>query len=174
MKNIGFVLMILVLAGFSENSSAQTKVKLGHIDSQAILLLMPERADAEKTLQEYAKQLEAKLNTMTTEYQTKVADYQDKVAKGELTDLVKETTEKEILELENRIQTFRSTANESLSKKESELLQPMVDKINKAIEEVAKTNGYTYIFDSGLGTGLLYSPSDDDIAPLVKKKLAIQ
>ncbi|MFQ5334858.1 MAG: OmpH family outer membrane protein [Flavobacteriales bacterium] len=170
----GIAILMLLTSGFSESGFAQSKLKIGHIDKQAILLLMPERADAEKALQDYAKELEGKLTTMTTEYQNKVTAYQDKAAKGEMSGLIKETTEKEIIELENRIQTFRNTANESLAKKESELLKPMVDKIDQAIAEVAKANAYSYIFDSGQGTGLLYSPEGDDIASLVKKKLGIQ
>lgn len=53
-----------------------------------------------------------------------------------------------------------------------QLVQPLIDKAKKAIEEVAKENGFTYIIDTSSGA-LLYS-GGEDILPLVKKKLNLQ
>ena len=53
------------------------------------------------------------------------------------------------------------------------MLKPIVDRAKKAIEEVGKENGYTYIFDAGVGA-VLYSQDSDDIMPLVKKKLGLK
>ena len=55
--------------------------------------------------------------------------------------------------------------------KQLELMQPFQDKILKAIEDVAKENGYAYIFDTQV---LLYSEGGDDVSALVKKKLGIK
>ena len=61
-----------------------------------------------------------------------------------------------------------------MQERQSELMKPLVDRAKKAIEEVAKENGYSYIFDTSTGVGaLLYTPESDDIMPLVKKKLGI-
>ena len=80
--------------------------------------------------------------------------------------------ESEIMDLQQRIQSFQASAQEQLQMKEQDLLQPIIDKAKKAIEDVAKENGYTYIFDSGLGV-LLYMPEGDDVKALVKTKLGI-
>ena len=61
----------------------------------------------------------------------------------------------------------------SLQEKEKELLQPIIDRAKQAIAEVAKENGYTYIFDTSAGT-LLYQQDSDDILALVKKKLGLK
>ncbi|MBO4739992.1 MAG: OmpH family outer membrane protein, partial [Bacteroidales bacterium] len=58
-------------------------------------------------------------------------------------------------------------------KKQMELLQPIKDRVEKAIAEVAKENGYSYVFDSGLGV-LLYQDESDNIFELVKKKIGIK
>jgi len=77
------------------------------------------------------------------------------------------------MDLSNRIEAFQSSAQEDLQKKEQELLQPIIDLAKKAIEEVAKEQGYTYILDTAYGIVLFADPSDD-IMPLVKKKLNLK
>ena len=167
MKNLLKIVIITVIAAFTTNVNAQ---KFGHIDSNELLQLMPERAAAETAIQDYAKQLEGQLQTMSAEWEAKVGEYQSK--ETSMTDVIKKTKVKEITDLETRIKEFQTTAQEELKQKENELLKPMIDKAKKAIEEVAKENKYSYIFDSGIGA-LLYKPETDDVMPLVKKKLGI-
>lgn len=171
MKNLlkGFAFTALLLCCLA-GVNAQAK-KFGHINSNDLLMLMPERKEAETKIQDEAKKLEQQLSAMTTEYQTKVADYQTNSAT--MTDLIKQTKAKEIQDLEQRIQDFQQNAQESLQKKESELLKPIIDKAKKAIEDVAKEGGYGYIFDTSAGV-ILYSPEGDNIMALVKKKLGLQ
>jgi outer membrane protein len=63
-------------------------------------------------------------------------------------------------------------AEEKVAKKRQALYQPIVEKINTAIKELAKEQGYTYIFDSSAGVLLFAEESDNLIEPL-KKKLGI-
>ena len=154
---------------FSTASFAQSK-KFGHINSNDLLMLMPERAVAEKEIQEEAKVLEGQLSTMTAEYKTKAAEYEAGMAK--MSDLVKQTKAKEISDLQQRIQDFQSSAQDELEKKEQDLLAPIIAKAKAAIKDVADKNGYGYVFDSSLGVLVNY-PEADDLLPLVKKQLGI-
>ncbi len=144
--------------------------KLGHIDSQQLLLAMPERAAAEKKVQDFAKGLEATLKTMSTEYQAKVADYQAKQAA--MTETERKSMEEEIVQLEERIRAFQASAQEKIKAQEAELLQPMIDKAKKGIEDVGKEGGFTYIFDSSVGVTLYQN--GEDILPKVKLKLGLK
>jgi outer membrane protein len=155
-----------VATAFSVN--AQTALKLGHINSAEILALMPESKVADGELQKYGQSLEAQLKTMGAEYQGKVEVYQNK--KELMADAIKQTNEKEIVDLQNRIQEFQQTAQESIQKKKEELYSPILKKAEETIKEVAKENAYTYILDSSQGV-VLYSQEGSDIGPLVKKKL---
>ena len=89
------------------------------------------------------------------------------------TEVIRSSKEEEIMDLQNRIQEFQTRAQQSLQKKEAEIMEPLIKKAKDAINEVAKANGYTYIFDSGAGA-LLYFPEGDDILPLVKVKMGIK
>jgi len=160
-------LFLLNITGFS-----QAKLKFGHVNSNDLFALMPEKNTAQQALQDYSKQLEDQLVAMQDELQKKYTDYQANQAT--LTDVVKKTKEEELQTMQQRIQTFQANAQDELQKKEQELLKPIIDKAKKAIEDVSKENGYTYVFDTGTGV-LLYWPKDsDDILPLVKTKLGIK
>ncbi|MBT3417330.1 MAG: OmpH family outer membrane protein [Flavobacteriales bacterium] len=162
-------LAILALFGLlTFNTFAQ---KLGHLDAQEILALMPEREKATEDYQEYAKGLESQLMSMQSEYQSEIQDYQDNEAT--YSDLVKQDKIAEIQGLEQRIGTFQQSAQESLQRKEVELLSPILEKLQNAINEVAEDGDYTYIFDNNTGGMLLYSKESENISSLVKKKLGL-
>jgi outer membrane protein len=152
-------------------AAAQNPVKLGHIDRQQLMLMLPERKDAETKMQAFAKTLDDRLKAMGTEYQTKMADAQGRAET--MTQTEKEMVVREIQELEQRITAAQEKAQEDLAKQEEELLKPMVDKTNKAINDVASENNFTYIFDTSTGF-VLYYDKGEDILPLVKTKLGIQ
>jgi outer membrane protein len=159
---------IVVLTSFSSALFAQDK--FGHIHSEQLLMEMPETADADKAIQEYNQTLELQLQAMYGEYQTKLGEYQANEAL--MTDIVKEAKVKEIQDLEVRIQEFQQSSQGSIQQKRNEVLAPLLEKAQNAINEVAEENGYTYIFDISLGS-IVYGKDSHDIMPLVKSKLGI-
>lgn len=165
MKKITFLVLIslITLSTFSQN-------KFGYIDSQELLMLMPERKTAESEVQSFAKSLESQLAAMTAEYQESVQDYQSNEAS--YTDLIKQDKIAEITGLEQRIQAFQQNAQQSLQKKEQELLEPILSKARSAIEEVAIEGNFTYIFDKSVGS-ILYAKESENVLSLVKKKLKL-
>lgn len=168
MKSIFRKSLVVALAFLGTSVFAQ---KFGYVDSNELMLGMPERKKAEEDLQAYAQQLQQQLQTMSAEYEAKVSEYQAK--ETSFTEVIKKTKLKEIADLENRIKEFQITAQNDLKDKEEELLKPMIDKIKKTIADFAKENKYSYIFDSAAGT-LLYMPETDNVGPQIKKKLGIQ
>jgi outer membrane protein len=172
MKRITVIISVIFFICLLGTTNAQVKQKFGHIDSNELLTLMPERETAKTTIENHAKQLEEQLVNMQKELELKYNEYIEKQA--EYSELVKKTKEEEITSMQKRMQDFQTTAQTDLQKKEMELLQPIIDKAKKAIEDVAKEKGYSYIFDIGSGS-LLYWPEDaDNILPFVKEKLGIK
>ena len=155
--------LLISISSFSQN-------KFGYIDSQELLLLMPERKTAEEEVQTLAKSLESQLQAMTAEYQQSVQEYQANEAT--YTDLVKQDKVTEITGLEQRIQSFQQNAQQALQSKEQELLEPILQKARQAIEDVASEGDYTYIFDKSVGS-ILYVKESENILEKVKKKLKL-
>ncbi|MEI7594799.1 MAG: OmpH family outer membrane protein [Bacteroidota bacterium] len=170
MKNI-LKLGLLVALFFTFNASfAQSKTKIGHINSADLLAAMPQRDSAQKVLEAYSKSLEKTLIEMQSEVESKYQKYM--ADQKTMNEIVKQSKEKEIQEMQKRLEDFQKSAQEDVSKKEQELVAPILDKAKKAIEDVAKENGYTYILDTSAGL-VLYFDKGDDIIALVKKKLGI-
>jgi outer membrane protein len=87
--------------------------------------------------------------------------------------IIKQTKEKEIADLQSRMEAFQQSAQQDISDQETKLTTPFIEKAKKAIQDVAKENGFTYIFNNVEGF-LLYNEGGEDIMPLVKKKMGIQ
>ncbi len=164
MKKIIIIAIVCIGAVFTGNAQ-----KLGHIDSQELLLSMPERAAIETELQEYASVLETHLNSMKKDYEAKVLEIQ---SNPNLPEAIYNDKVRKLQELEQSMQEFQQTANQDLAKKESELLQPMIDKAQAAITAVAEENGFTYILDAS--TGVTLYNGGEDVLPLVKAKLGLK
>ena len=114
------VIAVLSLLTLTTTVQAQTKQKFGHIDSQALLDAMPERKVADGKLEEFAAQLEKQLGAMSKELEAKVQDYQANEAT--MSDIIAQTKAEEIQNLQQRIQAFQQNAQQSLAKKEQEVL----------------------------------------------------
>jgi len=165
MKKILVVIVALIVA-----APTFAQQKFGHIDSAALLELMPEKAKAEKELEAFAKEFQTALEAMGKEYETKVASFQQ--TEKDMIPTVRNTKVREISELERRIQEFQQQAQDEIAKKEQEVLTPIIDKARKAIDEVAVSKNYTYVFDSSVGV-LLYAKDTEDVMADVKAKLGL-
>jgi len=162
-----FVVVCISLLSFG--AFAQ-KAKFGHVDSNAIFTVMPEKDEASKAVEEYAMTLESQLVALNEELEKKYNDYMENEAT--LSPSIKQMKEEELMNLQQRIQAFQVSAQEDMQAKEMELLQPIYTKIQDAIKEVGEENGFMYIFD--VSTLLYHSAESTDVTPLVKTKLGIQ
>ncbi len=175
MKNKLFLAMSLVFGMAILPAKAQ--VKIGFINADYILSQMPEAKQVEEDLKNTQKQYE-------TLYQGKVKDFQDKLAVYEklsadpkTADIIKQDKEKELQNLQTSIQEFQQNSQSSLQKKQAQLLQPLLKKVEENMHAVAAENAYTYVFnyDAGMGTApiLLHYPADANMSDLVLKKMGI-
>ncbi len=167
MKKLLFVISFVLLTGVS-SVFAQ---KLGHINSAELIQIMPGIDTVETRLNEHRAGLEQQMNTMMQEYQTKLQEYQGKF--NTLPDLIKETKVKELQDLQTRIEQYRQTADTDLQRKRVELFNPIIERAQKAVQDVAKENGFTYIFDISTGALAVYE-NGTDVMDLVKAKLGIK
>lgn len=170
MKKFAVLFFVTIAMMVSTSSFAQSKLKLGHIDFATLYSMMPGLDSVKVVFENYNKNVQEQFTAMQTELENKYNDY---VAKMEtMSDIIRSTKEAEINDLKERMDAFEVTATQDLQKKEMELTAPIIEKAKKAVEEVAKANGYTYIFNSTEGL-LLYAEPTDDLMDKVKAKLKI-
>ena len=165
------IAIVACLFAFGGTAMAQKNIKLGHINSNELMQIMPGRDSAQTILQAEVTELEQTLKSMQSEAEQRYNDY---VAnQSGWTELIRQTKQREIQDMGARIQEFQENAQKQLQQREQDLLKPIIDRAKKAIEDVAREGGYTYILDSGTAS-VLYSQDSDDIMPQVKKKLGLK
>jgi outer membrane protein len=158
--------LLAIFCGILVATQAQ---KLGHINGQMLVEHMPEYKTAYEELSNYKKQYEDALVAMRAEYEKLIEDF--KKSEQTAPKVILDTKVKEIQAKEQGIYDFQEQASADVSAEEQRKVEPILEKAKKAIEDVAKANGYTYIFDAGSGS-MLYM-GGDDITKLVCAKMGI-
>ncbi len=161
--------LLLALTFMSSSVSAQ---KFGYLNSQALLAEMNEVEQAKANLEVLGQQLRKKGEAMVADLKAKYGVVQQKIAEGGLSPKDQEAEAAKLKSEEAEIAKFEQDMVQQLQKKEADLLQPILDKVNSAIKAVAEEEGYLYIFDSSTQV-LLYADESSDVSAKVKTKLGI-
>ena len=161
-------IILLLVAFLSTVSIAQTKV--GTIDSEYIISLMPETKIVLEKSQSYGAKLDSSFSIKVNEFQIKLKDFQDNQAT--LSDLMKKIKNKELAEMDADIKKYQQNGSQLLKLKQNELMRPLYTKLSEAIREVSKANKFTQVLTI---TGNQFAYIDDafDITGLVMNKLGI-
>lgn len=172
-KMIKFFFLSLFLLGTSTltvqaQAAVSTEAKFGHVNTNELLQMMPGRQEAMVELQAYAQDLEETYMSMQNEFQTKYQDYVEN--QESFSQLVRQSRERELQSLQERIMEFEESAQQDIMQKEESLLRPIIERAREAIEAVANEHGYTYIFDTS-GGSLVFWDNGDNIMPLVQDKM---
>lgn len=169
MKNTLTIIFIAVLVSISLTSFSQTTLKIGHVDLTKIMESLPERDTAAAVLQRETKEVQSTYDEMTAVYNKLLDDYEK--GKATFSEIIRKNKEAELLDKEKRIQEFEQNAQTNLQKRNTELIQPILDKVLKAINKVAADNGFTYILDVSKGSVIYTSKDSQNINDLVLKTL---
>ena len=169
MRNLMKIAAVMFLIVASVAVSAQTP-KFGHIDLQGLVQIMPERAIAEAGFNTFQTELEEILEEMQKNYQAKLMELEQ--LGEDVSEIKRNAKIGELQDIQQRTQQYTQNAQGQLQQKQAELLKPVYDKAQAAIEEVAKEKGLLYVFEVN---SLLYKSNESlDVLPLVKTKLGIQ
>ncbi|NMB52413.1 MAG: OmpH family outer membrane protein [Bacteroidales bacterium] len=170
MKRIIGLAAIIILTAFTVNAQS---FKFGHIDSDELIQALPEFDSANIQLKNLQKELINTLELMSVELNNKSESY-NKESKN-LTDIVRQTKEQELIDLNRRIQEFQTNAQAQLQNRQIELLQPIYAKVDKALKDLGKENGFIYIFDISKGSLVFFDETKStDVLSLAKAKLGLK
>lgn len=166
MKRITLAMGILLMA------LAVNAQKFGHITAELLLQDMPEYDSAQAKVQELRQTYDLEIERIQVEINKKIEEFQQN--EPTMSNLIKEAKASEIQEMQVRLQNFAQTAQQDLQQQSMTLMQPVMDKARKAIEEVAKEKGLLYVFDMSQGNPVYASEESVDMLPLVKAKLGLE
>jgi outer membrane protein len=173
MKKLTGVALLVLLVTFCGMKANAQNMKFAHINSDELIQALPEFDTARVQYERYQKELQNALELMQVELNNKNDAYQ-KESKN-YTDIVKQTKEQEMIDMNRRIQDFATNAQTQLQQKQAELFQPIYQKVDKAIKDVGKENGFVYVFDVAKGSLLYFDESKStNVMNLAKAKLGIK
>ena len=160
--------MILMLAlALPILASAQ---KIGHVNSQEVMALMPAAKRMTEQLDSIQGVYESQLANMQEEFNKKLTEFQQQ--QSTMTAGVREFRQQELAEMEQRMQMFYQTVQQDLQAKQVEYLQPVRTRLMEAIKQVATTQGCTYVLDQ---SSMLHIGTDaTDLTAAVKAELGIK
>lgn len=148
--------------------SVHAQSKVAHINTKELIEAMPEMLTAKAELEKLAKTYENEIKTMAAELETKAKQYA-----AEEPNQTKEENDKRVLEvqtMEQSIRQYQQQAQQDLLGKENEIVKPIYERAKAAIQKVATAQGYLYVLDSQVGSGVIVADGKDLMAD-VKKEL---
>ncbi len=164
--------LTLILFFTSAVFSQQAAIRIGYVDSGVILQQLPEAQKIQKELDNLLQKYQSELDKMVKTYQSKIDEYQKKEAM--LNPQAKESMQREIMELEQKIYEYRNQKlgpQGEFEQEREKRLKPLRDKIIDAIEEVAREEKLNFVFDKAGDVILLYADKQFDITFKVLDKL---
>ncbi len=144
---------LIVGAATAVSASAQAAPKFGFINSQAILAEAPGRADAENQFKSEVAAYQAQLQRMSDSLQTMAATF-DKEA-PRLDSVTRTTRAKTIQAKEADYQNRARTLDQQMQNRQAELIRPLMENLQKVIEQVRAEDNYAMIFDVASQTSVI-------------------
>jgi len=172
MKKLSLLLLLLILP-FGGLTNGQ--LKIGYVDSDSIMDKFPDAQDARQKLDAFIQDWQAELTKLETNWKTKYDDYEKR--KLIMTDQTRAEMESELIKLEQQIGDYREKkfgTNGELFQKQDEIMKPIQNKVFTAVKDVAKDEGFDFVFDRSGDVMLLFAKDEYDVTALVLEKLKLK
>ena len=133
----------ILILGASQTMNAQAKT--AHVDVSDIMSKMPAMLDAQKQLEKLSATYDADYKKMAEEFQAKLKKYDTEAAT--VTEAINGERQKEVQDMQKRIQDFGQNAQKELQQKQEDITKPIYEKVRASIQKVGKAKGFQYILD---------------------------
>lgn len=164
--------MLVVVAGLLVAGSATAQTKIGYINIDAVVSLMPEIKKIDSLLQQYqTDSLNAQFALDYQEYSYKDSVLTKSPDTSKIPPSVKAQMRQELAGLAYRINNWQNISQQLSQQKQEELLAPIYAKVYDAIKAVAKEKNYSHVFNKDV---FLVAPDADDLLPAVAARLKLK
>lgn len=164
------VVFTYVSYGQAPDSSAR---RIGYANLEYITSRLPDMKAIETDMKSTQTQLRNQIQARSQEVQKQYQDFTENAAG--LPDTVRARRQEQIEQAMADLERMQQDAQVTLQNKQKLLMAPLYLKINRAIEEVARENGYELILTEKMGgfSFLLFSDKRLDVSDLVLRKLGV-
>ena len=174
MKKVSLIIIAFGFFGLIGEKVNAQNLKFGHINSEELLQSLPEVDSATANLERLNRELSNAYELMQVDLNN-LFEALNRDSKN-LTDIVRQNKEQEVTDKQRRLLEFQQSAQRQLEERQAQLLQPIMEKVDKAIKDVGKENGFIYVFIIGQGSSVIYfdEAKSVDIMSLTKAKLGVK
>ena len=160
------LLLALSFSGFSQS-------KIAYVNIDELITTMPETKAAEVEMKKLAESIQSDLRFLEEEYQNQVTELENGMNTG-WSQLMIKTKQEALYGTQQKIYEFQQSAQQEITQKEVELMEPIIEKLQNAVNEVAKAQKVDYVLDSSVSKGVvIFKDGGTDLSPMVKAKLGM-
>ena len=163
-------IIVIAAMGLAFTAANAQSYKFAHVNYQELVYLVPEADSARAQMNSASQEAQETLQAMAQEFDPKYSQYEQKA--NEWTPAIRQSKERELSEIQSRIQDFQQSIQQELRQLENQLMSPIYQKVQETVNSLAKAGGYIYVFDS---TSLLYidAAQSTDLTPEARTTLGI-
>ncbi len=167
------IIAIILCIGFLGLQDALAQVKIGYTNPARVLSQLPEVEEIDQQIQQLIQERDQELAEKATNLQQVFTDYENTM--GSLSQQERSDREQELMEMNQQFEQDRETMMNEIRQKRSELMAPVIESMNKAMEEVAKEMNLDLVLNEGTSYGdsiIFYANSESlDITDKILEKL---
>ncbi len=170
MNKFKLFLLAAIVTVTASNVQAQGQ-KAGYISVEQMVGIMPEVGKIDTLLQKF------QTDSLNTEFASLIQDYNYRdsmLNKADTTKMpasIKREHRQALESIAYQVQNWQQISQNVMQSKQQQLLAPVYQKVMAAINQVAKDNGYAFVYSQ---EALLVAPPGDNLLPLVAKKLNVK
>lgn len=169
------VLKIFALAAFvifvAASTAIDSNVKIGYLNSAAILAELPDVKSANADLEVFQKQQQKKAQKMIENFEANYKAVLQRQQAGQMSPAQTAEEEDKLKKEQESIQNSEQDMRQKLAEKQQALIGPIMERVNTAIEAVGKEGGYQMVFDVSVPGVVVYADEAQDLSTAVKGKL---
>jgi len=166
---ISGILAVLWAPAIQAAAQSPSPLKIGYINSQVIIAESPAATAAQEQFRREMVPFESELRALETEIADLMSRYQ--AQQITLTANARRTRADEITLKQQAYQERMAQIEEEAGRRQQELVQPIMERINNIIQEIRSDGSYTFIFDVA-GGGLIAADESFDLTSEVQERLA--
>lgn len=167
LKKIALVAVMFILP-----LGAMAQAKFAHMNSQEVIVAMPEFTKAQADLEAMSKKYTEEMQRTQDEFNKKLQEFQQQA--DSLPKNILERRQKELQDMGQRQEQFQQEAQQAMQQAQQEALAPIYQKLDGAIQAVGKAEGVIYIFDLARTPIPFIGAESVDVTPKVKAQLGIK
>lgn len=146
-KLVGSLSLFLFLI----TASTFGQINVGYMNTQEVLTQVPERAQVEQQMNDFIESRREEFQQRTKSFQDAVAEYQQNQAN--MSGSERERQEQQLAEREQELNQFQQQIQQQIQQQRQKLLQPIYDRIDKAIAAVAEEMNLDFVLSEATNTG---------------------